>query len=258
MGKSVLAVAAHPDDIEFIMAGTMMRLAAAGYALHYITIADGSCGTTRHDVETIARMRRGEAMEAAKMLGATFHESLTRDLEIFYEKKTLARLASVVREAAPSIVLTHSPQDYMEDHMTAGRLAVTAAFSRGMPNFPVDPPRGPVEGEVTVYHGQPHGNRDGLWNPVRPTHFVDVTDLIERKVRVLSCHKSQKEWLDVSQGLDSYLQAMKDLNAEVGRWSGRFEYAEGWRRRSHLGFCGPSADPLAEALEARVRVEAAF
>ena len=62
-------------------------------------------------------------------------------MEIFYDLPTLARLAAVMREVAPEILLTHPPADYMEDHMNACRLAVTAAFAREMPNFPTDPPR---------------------------------------------------------------------------------------------------------------------
>lgn len=123
---------------------------------------NGPCGSIEHDAETIARIRRSEAKAAAESIGAVFHESICSDLDVFYEKLLLARIASVVREVAPEILLTHSPSDYMEDHMNACRLAVTAAFSRGMPNFPVEPHRLPVEQKVTVYHAQPFGNCDPL------------------------------------------------------------------------------------------------
>ena len=63
------AIAAHPDDIEFVMAGTMMRLKDAGYELHYMTIGNGSCGSSEHDAATIARIRRDEARAAAAYLG---------------------------------------------------------------------------------------------------------------------------------------------------------------------------------------------
>ena len=113
-------------------------------------------------------MRTEEARAAAVCAGAVFHEPVCNDLEIYYDKPTLAQVASVVREVAPEILLTHSPADYMEDHTNACRLAVTAAFPRGMPNFPVDPPRAPSN-QVTVYHAQPNGHRDPLgesWNPI--------------------------------------------------------------------------------------------
>ena len=73
---TAFAIAAHPDDIEFVMAGTMMLLKDAGYELHYMTIANGSCGSSELDAATIARIRRDEARAAAAYLGATFHERL--------------------------------------------------------------------------------------------------------------------------------------------------------------------------------------
>jgi LmbE family N-acetylglucosaminyl deacetylase len=252
--KRAFAVAAHPDDIEFVMAGTLILLGAAGYELHYMNIANGCCGSAVESAEHTASRRAREAMAAADSIGAEFHPSLVNDLEIFYDHDTLARLAAVMRAVAPQIVLTHAPVDYMEDHTNACRLAVSAAFARGMPNYPTRPASEPTEQPVTIYHAQPHGNRDPLGQLVRPSVFVDIGRVIDRKTAMLACHESQQQWLDASQGLNSYLQAMKDLSREVGHLSGRFEYAEGWRRHLHLGFCAAEADPLVEALESAVLV----
>lgn len=249
-----LAIAAHPDDIEFFMSGTLLLLREAGYTIHYLNLADGCCGTTEYDAVTMARIRHDEAQSAAASMGAVFHKSLVRDLEIFYDLPTLARVGSIVRQVAPRILLTHSPSDYMEDHTNACRLAVTAAFSRGMPNFPVDPARPPIDQAVTVYHAQPFSHRDPLRRLVTPDLWVEVTTVIDRKVELLGHHVSQKKWLDQSQGHDSYLQTLRELDAQAGRMSGCFAYAEGWRRHLHLGFCGPEDDPLREALSNRVRV----
>ncbi len=249
MSKTAFAIASHPDDIEFLMAGTLIRLAAAGYEIHYLNVANGCCGTTQYDRETITQMRCEEARQAAESIGAIFHDSLCNDLEVFYELPTLARLTSIVRDVAPEIVLTHSPVDYMEDHTNTCRLAVSATFCRGVPNFPVDPPRDVVSQKVTLYHAQPYSNRDPLDNKVIPNLFIDVSEVLEHKVAMLACHESQKDWLDESQGHDSYLQTLRDLDAEVGRMSGRFEYAEGWRRHLHLGFCDADDDPLSRELE---------
>jgi LmbE family N-acetylglucosaminyl deacetylase len=248
--KRVLAIAAHPDDIEFVMSGTLILLGQAGYELHYMNIANGCCGSTQWSAAHTAEVRLREAIAAADLIGAEFHPPLTADLQIFYDSPTLAHLAAIVREVSPQIVLTHAPIDYMEDHTNACRLAVTAAFARGMPNFPTDPPRPPVDGPVTIYHAQPHGNCDPLGHEVRPDFCVDVTSVIDQKVAMLACHKSQQDWLDASQAMNSYIEAMKDLNRQVGRMSGRCEYAEGWRKHLHLGFCAAADDPLRAALGA--------
>jgi N-acetylglucosamine malate deacetylase 1 len=252
MQPTAFAIAAHPDDIEFLMSGTLMLLGDAGYQLHYMNVSNGSLGTTEYDTETIVAMRRREAREAAESIGAVFHESICSDLDIFYDRPTLAKIASVMREVAPDIVLTHSPVDYMEDHTNACRLVVTAAFSRGMPNFPVVPPLPAVMKPMTLYHAQPYSNRDPLRRLVLPEFFVDITDRQADKVAMLAKHVSQKRWLDESQGLDSYLQTLRDLDAEVGRLSGRFAYAEGWRRHLHLGFGAEQDHPLREVLGDRI------
>lgn len=252
MPKTAFAVAAHPDDIEFMMSGTLMLLGAAGYELHYMNVSNGNLGTTQYDTATIVAMRRHEAREAAASIGAVYHPSICSDLDIFYDRPTLAQVASVMREVAPDIVLTHSPVDYMEDHVNAGRLAVTAAFARGMPNFPVNPPRAAIMKPVAVYHAQPYSNRDPLRRLVTPDFYVDVTDRENDKVAMLAKHTSQKRWLDESQGLDSYLQTLRDQDAAVGRMSQHYQYAEGWRRHLHVGFCSEQFDPLCEALAGRI------
>lgn len=254
MTKRVFAIAAHPDDIEFLMAGTLILLRRAGWEAHYLCIANGSCGTAYLGWDEIVRIRRGEARQAAESIGAVYHESLVDDLDIFYERGLLARVAALVREASPDIVLTHSPVDYMEDHQNAARLAVTAAFGRGMPNFPTDPPRAAINQAVIVYHAQPHGNRDPLRQLVHPEMYVDIETVIDKKRAMLAHHQSQKTWLDRTQGMDAYLEAMLAFSREVGALSGRFTYAEGWRRRLHLGFGAEADDPLSEVLGAHVFV----
>jgi LmbE family N-acetylglucosaminyl deacetylase len=205
-----------------------------------------------------ARARRHEAATAAKALGAVWHPPFCRDVEILYDVRTLRRLSAVIREVAPRVILTHSPQDYMEDHMTTARLTVTAAFVRGFSNFRSTPARGPVRSPVTIYHASPHGLRDQLRGHVIPGAFVDTTAVHERKRAALACHASQREFLDATQAMDSYLKTMDDFSREVGRLSRGFRHAEGWRRHSHLGFCDEGDDPLREVLGRSYRVNARY
>lgn len=251
MNRVAIAIAAHPDDIEFGMAGTLILLKAAGFQIHYLNLGNGNCGTDKLDTAAIVRLRREEAQRAAALIGAQFHESLVNDLEIFYSEPLLRQVGAIVREVQPGIILTHSPQDYMEDHETASRLAVSGAFTRGMLNFLTEPRRLPVAHEVAIYHAMPHGLMDPLRRRLRAEFYVDVGPVMDLKTRMLACHTSQKEWLDVSQGMDSYLHSLRDLARALGRLSGRFEYAEGWRRHSHLGFSAKDEEPLAAVLRDR-------
>ncbi|MBL9084595.1 MAG: hypothetical protein JNK76_22520, partial [Planctomycetales bacterium] len=125
--------------------------------------------------------------------------------------------------------------------------------ARCMPNYPCDPATPAYFEDVTVYHAQPHGNCDPLYGPIRPKLFVDVASKMSLKTEMLAAHKSQKLWLDQSQGMDSYLHSMQELMREVGRLTdGKLTYAEGWRKHLHLGFCAADADPLAKALATHV------
>ena len=245
---SAIAIAAHPDDIEFCMAGTLLLLKRAGWKIHYLNLSTGNCGSMTMSAARTRAVRRAESKRAAKILGAHWHPPLCDDLEIFYDIKTLRRLAAVIREVKPAIVLTHSPQDYMEDHMNTARLAVTAAFARGMPNFKAIPARRAVEGDVTVYHAMPHGLRDGLRREIVAGAFVNTSSVHAIKREALAAHTSQKAWLDASQGMNSYLVAMDEMSAAVGKMSRRYKHAEGWRRHLHLGFSANEFDPLADGL----------
>jgi N-acetylglucosamine malate deacetylase 1 len=246
--KSALAIFAHPDDIEFVAAGTLLLLKQRGWEIHYLNVSTGNCGSAEFGPAKTRRVRLAEAKRAARLLGARFHPPLCDDLEILYEVKTLRRLSAVVRASRASIVLTHSPQDYMEDHMNTCRLAVTAAFTHGMPNFRSVPARPVYPHDVTVYHAMPHGLCDPLRNPIVPDAFVNTASVHETKLAALAAHRSQQGWLDVSQGMNSYLKTMDDMSRAVGRMSRRFRHAEGWRRHLHLGFSATEVDPLREAL----------
>ena len=251
---AALAIFAHPDDIEYFAAGTLLLLRQLGWDTHYLNISNGDKGSTVHGRAELARIRAEESRRAAAVLGATHHESLATDMLIFYDEPLLRRVAAVVRRARPRIVLTHAPQDYMEDHMNASRLAVTAAFVRGMPNFDTAPPEPCYEDDVVVYHAMPHGLRDPLRRPVEPDLFVDTSSVLDTQRAALAAHASQQAWLDASQGAADFVDVLGEMSRAVGRMSGAFAHAEGWRRHLHLGFSArDDDDPLADALGDRCR-----
>jgi LmbE family N-acetylglucosaminyl deacetylase len=254
----VLAAGAHPDDIEFMMAGTLLLLKEAGAEIHMWNLANGCCGTASHSREEIIRLRWQEAQDAARVAGATMHAPIFDDTEIFYDQPSIRRVAAIVREIQPDILLLQSPQDYMEDHQNSCRLLVTAAFCRGMTNFVTDPVRPTYDKPVAIYHAMPHGLRDGLRRLVRSGHYVDIASVLSCKREMLAQHRSQKEWLDVSQGMDSYLNQMEAVSARMGQLSGALSSAEGWRQHSHSGFAAEDHDPLKMLLASRCRIDEAY
>ena len=245
---SALAVFAHPDDIEFRAAGTLLLLRDRGWEIHYCNLSAGDLGSSVLKPRQTAAVRTAEARNACRIQDFVWHPPVARDLQIFYSDSLIRRVCSLVREVRPSVLLTHPVRDYMEDHTETARIVVTAAFARGIPHYRSVPSRRPALDPVTLYHSTPHGLRGPLRERVEPEMFVDVTSVQGRKRDALACHASQKEWLDVSQGMDSYLAAMEEESAELGRQSPGFSLAEGWTRHRHLGFGAESDDPLKEAL----------
>jgi len=238
----VLAAASHPDDIEFLFAGTLLLLKQAGCKIHMWNLANGCCGTRSRSREEIIEIRRKEAEASAALAGAVHHDPVFNDLEIFYDKDSLRVVSDVVRSVQPQIILTHSLHDYMEDHQNVCRLIVTAAFSRNMPNFAglhatFDKP-------VRIYHAAPHGLRDGLEAPFRPDFLINIESTLAAKRQMLACHRSQGEWLETSQGLSAWLDEMIEMSHAMARDAQGINYAEGWKLHSHLGFCPPDFDPL--------------
>lgn len=252
--QTVLAVGAHADDVEFNMAGTLALLAKAGFEPHIMNLARCDLDSNELPPDEMERIRSAEAEQAAKVLGAVYHPAIVPDMMVFYEDKLLRQVAAIVREVRPFIVLLPSLNDYMEDHMNTARLVVSACFVRGMRNYATNPPRERATGDIYLYHAQPHLNRDGMRNLVVPEAFVDITGEMPVKSEMLACYRSQWQWLKETQGLDNFLGAMRDACAEVGRLSGvpGVEYAEGFRRHSHVGYAADNADPLTQLLGDKV------
>ncbi|WP_367873004.1 PIG-L deacetylase family protein [Luteolibacter sp. Populi] len=255
---TALAIAAHPDDIELKMAGTLLLLKSAGWDIHYFNLSSGNGGSLEHNGEETEVIRSREARDAAAILGATWHPPIARDLEITYHPDLLRKVAAVIRRVRASIVLTHPFEDYMEDHTITARLATTAAFAHGIPNFQTDPPEPAYPDNLAVYHCMPHGGRTRLRRRVAPGAWVDTASVHGIARRALAAHRSQAGWLDASQGTNSYLATMDAHAEEAGQASGKFRLAEGWTRHLHLGFSTVDADPLAEVLGDRYLVNVSF
>jgi LmbE family N-acetylglucosaminyl deacetylase len=248
---AALAIAAHPDDIEFVMAGTLLLLRAEGWAIHYVNVSTGNLGSTVMTAAQTTRTRRREAQAAARLLGAQWHAPFCDDLGIFYTEENIRRLCAIVRMARPTVILTHALADYMEDHMITARLAVTAAFARGIPNYRSIPQRTPTLAPCTLYHAMPHGQCTPLREPVTPELLVDTTSVQAAKRAALACHASQKEWLDQTQVPGSYLDTMDRFSRALGRRSKKFTHAEGWTRHLHYGFGAEEDHPLRTVLGRR-------
>src|SRR5687767_9616299 len=123
MPQIALAFLAHPDDAEILCAGTLIRLAAAGWDVHIATATPGDCGSATEDAFTISAIRTKEAAAAAKLIGATYHCLDEKDGLVVHDKPTLRKVYDLFRLVSPTLVFTHPARDYMIDHEVVSQLA---------------------------------------------------------------------------------------------------------------------------------------
>src|SRR5262245_36976614 len=177
MADVVLSILAHPDDAEFLCAGTLIRLVREhGWQVHIATMTPGDCGSAELPPEEISRVRRGEGAAAAAVLGAAYHCLEERDLLVFYNERALERVTRLLRQVRPRLVLTHSPADYMLDHEMTSTVVRAAAFAAPIPNFLRDRGHGPpLEHIPHLYYCDPIEGKDPLGRPVPAGVVVDVS-----------------------------------------------------------------------------------
>ena len=162
MTNVILSILAHPDDAEFLCAGTLIRLARAhGWQVHIASMTPGDCGSAELPPDDISRMRRAEGARAAAVIGAHYHCLEERDLLVFYNERSLERVTRLLREVRPRIVLTHSPADYMLDHEMTSTIVRAAVFAGPIPNFLRErQPGPPLEHIPHLYYCDPIEGKD--------------------------------------------------------------------------------------------------
>ena len=251
MTTNILAIHAHPDDVEILACGTLAQLAAAGHRLTIVTMTPGDCGSRDHTADQIAAIRRQEAARSAARIGAQYRCADFRDLSIYNDDPSRRRVVEILRQAAPDLVLTASPVDYLSDHEATSQLVRDACFAAPTPNYQtgVPEPAPPVRGIPHLYFMDPIGGVDRDGCPVMPDFFVNVAAGMEIKTAMLSEHASQRDWLLKHHGIDDYLETMRAWTQENGARAG-VEYAEGWRR--YKGHPYPQSPLLEDLVGANV------
>lgn len=248
--KVALSLCAHPDDVEFFCAGTMALLHRKGWQIHIATMTPGDCGTKEHSREEISRIRRAEAARAAAMLDGEYHCLECGDIFIMYDRPTLLKAIELLRKVQPAIVFTLCPEDYMVDHTTAGKIAMTACFAGGVTNVETKGAEA-FEPVPYLYYVDPAESKDMFGNKVRPSMVVDISSAMETKEKMLCCHESQRSWLMEHHHMDEYVESMKRWSSTRGKLIGA-EYGEGFRQ--HLGHAFPQDNILEKELGRLVHV----
>jgi N-acetylglucosamine malate deacetylase 1 len=218
---NVLAVGANPDDVEFLCSGTLARYAKRGDAVSICFITNGDKGSTTIPPKEMAAIRQKEAEASARILGAALYPLGLSDGEAVPSVALRERIEKVIRETNADIILTHAPTDYMSDHTCASQLVVDASFWAGA--SPKSDPSGkvPYGKQPTVYFMD---TVCGL--RFQPEEYVDITDVMDIKIEMLSQHKSQVDFMKKRDGFD-FLDFMITAARYRGYQCG-VRYAEGF------------------------------
>ncbi|MBX3412276.1 MAG: PIG-L family deacetylase [Pirellulales bacterium] len=248
--RRILAIHAHPDDVEFQCAGTLALLAAAGHTVIIATMTPGDCGSREMGPEEIAAVRREEARRAAEIIGAEYHCLEFRDLSIVIDNDSKRRVTELVRRARPDVVLTAPPVDYMEDHEATSKLVRDACFNASCPNYATRQwePAPPTDRIPALFYVDPVEGKDLWGEPILPHFYIDVSDVFETKQQMLACHESQRNWLRAQHGVDEYLESQRRWGAGRG-WEVGVKFAEAYRQ--HVGHPYPSHNSLVDLLPGR-------
>lgn len=244
MKKTALAICAHPDDAEFLCAGTLALLHQKGWEIHIATMTAGDCGSKELSKKEISEIRKKEAAKAASLIEAGYKCLGSEDLFIFYDRPSILRVLAHVRKIRPQLVLTMSQTDYMLDHEITGTLVQSACFAGGVVNIETVG-QVPLDYIPHLYYADSIDGRDIYGASLPPTTLVDIGTVMDLKTEMLSCHASQREWLRQHHGMDQYILSMKRLSEDRGRLVG-VKYAEGFRQ--HLGHAFPQNNLLQEIL----------
>jgi LmbE family N-acetylglucosaminyl deacetylase len=184
--ERVLAVGAHPDDIEFGCGATLAKWADAGAEVHLFICTDGSKGTWDHDADLAALVttREEEQRLAAKVLGVATLRFLRRaDGELVADDAARSAVSLAIRQHRPDVVLSHDPwlpYRLHPDHQAAGHLAVHAIVAARDPHFFPEHGLTPHRPDTLL-----------LFEPARVDHLERVADHLERKTDALLAHRSQ-------------------------------------------------------------------
>jgi len=220
--RRVLAVGAHPDDVEILCAGTLARFVDQGAQTVILTVMNGDKGAFDVPPEELARVRRSECQAAAEVIGAEWMGLDVPDGTLVWDRDLHARMIRAIQAADPDVIITHAPNDYMSDHTETSKAVANASFYSVCPQFCADGGKA-CDRVAPVYF------MDTLCGVgFEPQEYVDIGDTLETKLAMYAKHESQHKYLSEREGTD-FFDVIKTTAHFRGLQSG-CDAAEAFRR----------------------------
>lgn len=219
---NILAIGAHPDDLELYCYGTLAKYIQQGHHVVTCSIANGNLGHYEIMPDDLAKIRKEETTNAAQLIGAEYIGIDIGDMKVNAQDTDVQRkMVELIRSVKPNLIITHNPDDYMPDHVETSKLVFYASFGSSIPNYRTETVF--YEAVVPIYYME-----TAMGIGFIPQEYVDISETIDIKVQALKCHKSQLQWLDDHDGFDIVHYA-----GVMGEYRGvqcNAKYAEGFRK----------------------------
>ena len=215
----VLAIGAHPDDVENFCGGTLIKLARAGHDVTIAIATRGDVGSPTGTHEEIADIRHAEALRACETIGASLIWMGYDDEFLFNDRPTRESFIDAIRQARPDVMFILSEDDYHPDHRTAGTIGRDARIPASVRLVGTSLPRTaiPTTFIMDTYLGV----------NFEPQGYVDISDVIKTRQQMLACHESQTAWMKTV--FDANMDDQATKVARVRGFQAGCEYAEGFR-----------------------------
>jgi LmbE family N-acetylglucosaminyl deacetylase len=191
----ILAVGAHPDDIEIRCGGTLARYAQDGHHVMMAHATNGNKGHLTLPPDELAAIREKEARNSAAVIGAELYWMAFPDAELFYDKDTRLTFVDMLRQARPDIILTHWHEAYHPDHMVTSQLVCGASYLSTVPYIKTEHPI--CDRVPQIYYFEVDYSVESA-----AAEYVDITDVYDTKRKMLAAHESQFVWLKENHDVD--------------------------------------------------------
>lgn len=219
---NVLAIGCHPDDIECQCAGTLAKCVQRGDKVTVCHVANGNLGHEVIPPDELRVMRHNEAKNAGKLAGIEVVTCDIGDLLVYGEQKEqIDKVVDIIRAHQPDFIITHDPEDYMPDHIAVSKLVFAASFAASVPQY-----KTAIAGKAEVTPIYYMDNFAGV--NFLPTEYVDISDTIDLKMKMLECHVSQLKWMRDHDHID-FAELIKSVARFRGIQSG-VQYAEAFKQ----------------------------
>ena len=197
----ILAVGAHPDDLEILCGGTLAKYAQAGHHVTMAVATNGELGSPTLSKPEIAEIRHQEACASAALIGADFIWINCPDGGLYSNEDTRLRFLNAVRKVRPDIILTHAPTDYHPDHRATGEITWGTRIFTIIPGMKTEEPH--CLKIPDIYFFDTTGSVD-----FEPEYYVDISETFELKRQMLACHKSQLVWFENQYNISDYMDLL--------------------------------------------------